>query len=140
MEQERTFEQLICGDLPMWPYWAALFAFYWIGSSVYQYEIKIKRGRKKNGERFDPWKYIKDWQNHTDFAFMLLAAFGILRFVGFLFGKELSIEYIEFLCFLALCLGLAGQWGIDFLFRKAEAFLGINGKSKTTIGDETNGS
>lgn len=124
-----TLSEIIFGELPLYPYWLGLFIFFAMGATLYQYKFKIQRGLKKTGEPFNPWKYLKNWENHFDFAMMVIAGFAILRFANYALGTDATIENMEMLCACSFVLGTVGQKTIDKAFQLGEKLLGKNNKT-----------
>lgn len=136
---EKTFAQLVFGELPFYPQWAALFVFFAIGATFYQYR-RITAAIKANKDTPNEFKlshYLKDPQNHFQFLVMAACGFVVIRFGSEYIGIKSVTENIEGLCFTALILGTGGQYlitlvtnGLDFAFKKIEKI--IRNVSKNT--------
>jgi len=129
---EPTFTQLVFGELPVYPHWAALFVFFSIGASLYQYR-RVTKAIEENSHtpnKFDPWHYMKDLRNHLQFLAMLACGFIVIRFGAEWIGIEAVSNNITALCGAALALGSGGQLlitlvlnGLEIIFSKLETML-----------------
>lgn len=99
--------------------WLALFFFFLLGASIYQY-TKVRKGQKNkpaSPDRFSPMYYVKDFQNWTDFIVSILSAYLFVRFGSSLLPPEL-FGNTEILMLAAVGLGASWQLLADKLLDK----------------------
>jgi hypothetical protein len=99
--------------------WIALFFFFLLGASIYQYTKARKGQMNKAGspDRFSLSYYVKDFQNWTDFVVSILSAYLFVRFGSSLLQPEL-FENFELLLLASVGLGASWQLLADKLLDK----------------------
>jgi len=116
--EQLTIRDYILGTLGATE-WLALFFFFLLGASIYQY-TKARKGIKNkpaSPNSFSFIHYIKDFQNWTDFVVSILSAYLFVRFGSSLLPPEL-FGNTEILMLAAVGLGASWQLLADKLLDK----------------------